>query len=377
MARPEQTSSSPTGDGRPDFLVRLGVMLPCTLADIEQAYLEKVKSAHPDRGGTQQQFLELQTAYQRAKEYASFSASRRNWLSDSIDRYARQRELADRIERRGGGVEVVALDWLAKEIGEDFAHVMEQIEGLRLTGKQFDDDTIDELLANRDLLTQLHWIDLSGSLVTDAGVKKLKAFPYLKRIDLSETQVTNASLPTLTSIEPLAYVGLHESGINRLGRFWLRIDRPNLEVAARKPEPTRGFRGYGLLIATVIVLYWCSIATATHVPMDQSKLPKLRYFSIDKVFHFSSYAGLAFLLSTLIAAIWSTHERGWRGVARYAPVLLVAAIYGLIDEISQPPVGRTADPLDWIADMLGATTGLTLFLLMRWILKQIAIRRAG
>ena len=92
---------------------------------------------------------------------------------------------------------------------------------------------------------------------------------------------------------------------------------------------------------------------------------------------FCSYAGLAFLLSTLVAAIWSTHGRGWRGAARYAPVLLVAALYGVMDELSQPPVGRTADPVDWVADMLGATTGFLVFLLLRWILKQIAVRRAG
>jgi VanZ family protein len=351
-------------------------MLPCSVADVEQAYLEKVKTAHPDRGGTQQQFLELQTAYERAKAYASFSTSRRNWLSDSIERYARQLALADRIESQGGSVEVVALDWLASEIGEDFAQVMEQIEGLRLTGPQFDDQSIDELLADRDLLAQLHWIDLSGSRVTDAGVARLQEFAYLRRIDLADTQVTSASLPTLTSFESLSWVGLHGARIGRLGRFWLRIDRPNLEVAARKPRPTCGFRGYATLITTVIVLYWVSIATATHVPLDQASLPKLPGISIDKLFHVSAYAGLAFLLSTLIAAVWSTHGSGWRGAARYLPALLIAGLYGVLDEVSQPPVGRTADPWDWVADITGATLGLTLFLILRWALKRVAIRCA-
>ena len=180
MSRLDSPPARTTVDARPDFLVRLGVMLPCSPEDIEQAYLEKVKRAHPDRGGSQQEFLELQAAYGQAKEYAKFQSSRRRWLADSIERYAEQQKLIAEITRRGGSVKVRQLDWLASEIGEDFAQVLETIDGIGLVGQEFDDTALDELIDRKDLLGQLHWLDLSASRVTEAGVAKLAAFPYLR-----------------------------------------------------------------------------------------------------------------------------------------------------------------------------------------------------
>ena len=44
------------------------MLLPCSPEDVKQAYLAKAKLAHPDAGGNTQQFVELQTAYERAME---------------------------------------------------------------------------------------------------------------------------------------------------------------------------------------------------------------------------------------------------------------------------------------------------------------------
>ena len=118
------------------------------------------------------------------------------------------------------------------------------------------------------------------------------------------------------------------------------------------------------------------MATATHVPLTGVRLPEWRLVPVDKVFHFTAYAGLAFLLSTTAAAIWTgTAGKRWGHLLRYLAVLPVVALYGVIDELTQPAVGRTADSLDWLADMAGAACGLMLFLAMRYVLKRQAERR--
>ncbi|MBI2824732.1 MAG: VanZ family protein [Planctomycetia bacterium] len=362
-------------DGRPDFLVRLGVLLPCSPEDVEAAYREKVKSAHPDRGGTQQQFLELQTAYERAREYAKFFTSRRRWLAESIERYARSQEFTAAITRRGGSVKAVQIDWLAHEIGEDFAQVMETIDGVGLVGPQFDDQTIDLLIANQDALGQLHWLDLSGSRVTEAGVARLGAFPYLRRLDLSGAPVGNAALRTCAELTQLEWLGVAGTRVNRFGRFWLRVARPEVEIASTRRGASRGFHGRIPILGAICAVYIALMALATHMSLSGMEVPQWR-LPVDKLFHFTAYAGLSFLLATLAAAIWSgTRGRPWARALRYVAVLPAVALYGVVDELTQPAVGRTADPLDWITDIAGATVGLLVFLAFRLVLKRLAERR--
>ena len=51
-------------------------------------------------------------------------------------------------------------------------------------------------------------------------------------------------------------------------------------------------------------------------------------------------------------------------------LLGIVAAHGILDEVTQPIVGRNADVLDWCADMVGATLGLSGLLIV-----QAAIRR--
>jgi VanZ family protein len=44
---------------------------------------------------------------------------------------------------------------------------------------------------------------------------------------------------------------------------------------------------------------------------------------------------------------------------------IVLAIYGVVEEMTQPPVGRVASIWDWIADVCGAGLGLLAFVLFR------------
>src|SRR4051812_26801037 len=110
---------------RPDFLAVLGLMLPCTEEDVKQAYLAKAKIAHPDAGGDVAQFVALQSAFERALEYSRFHAGHRRWLASSMDRYVEQAAVINQIQQLGGKVEVEGIDWLEREVGLDFAQVME------------------------------------------------------------------------------------------------------------------------------------------------------------------------------------------------------------------------------------------------------------
>lgn len=223
-------AGSTAADGRPDFLVRLGVMLPCSEEDVKQAYLAKAKVMHPDVGGDHERFVELQTDYERAVHYCKFHSGRSRWLAESIERYVAQQQVIDDIQKRGGRVTLDHLDWLKREIGEDFAQVLDTIAGIRLTGKKFGDADLDFLLARRPLLDTLHWLDLSRSHVTDGGLLRLAAFSGLRKIDLRETAIGNAGLALVKSLPNLEWLGLTGSRVNWFGRFRLRRWAAELQI---------------------------------------------------------------------------------------------------------------------------------------------------
>lgn len=95
---------------------------------------------------------------------------------------------------------------------------------------------------------------------------------------------------------------------------------------------------------TTLVVIWIILATLTHIPVPAS-VPQIRYS--DKLVHLIAYFPLGLLLP-------SCHVRGLS--LRWKCVLWIAA-YGVLDELLQIPVGRTASLADWLADVLGATLG--------------------
>lgn len=60
-----------TGTGDAPALNALGLAPTATLEEVERAYRELAKQAHPDRGGDVEQFKRLQAAYERAKRQAA------------------------------------------------------------------------------------------------------------------------------------------------------------------------------------------------------------------------------------------------------------------------------------------------------------------
>jgi VanZ family protein len=118
----------------------------------------------------------------------------------------------------------------------------------------------------------------------------------------------------------------------------------------------------------LLVVYWLALITATHLP----KVPEpLEFRGSDKVEHFLAYATLA----ALAGWVWSLlRPFGWR----QALVLLgIVAMHGILDEVTQPIVGRNADVLDWCADMVGATLGVSTLLVVQAAIRHWRIGARG
>ena len=102
----------------------------------------------------------------------------------------------------------------------------------------------------------------------------------------------------------------------------------------------------------VLIAIWIVLAIITHIPVPQSA-PDFR--GIDKMIHLIAYFPLGLLLP-------NCRVRGCRcgGVC-----LLIIALYGILDELLQIPVGRTASVFDWMADVVGASLGLAMATILR------------
>src|SRR4051812_42264835 len=113
--------------------------------------------------------------------------------------------------------------------------------------------------------------------------------------------------------------------------------RPALMSAPWKPRTP--------LILAGLAAWWIVIFVGTHVP--GSIIHTLGHR--DKIYHCSAFVGLAIFLCAGAACF---RRPGWRV---YASVLAITAAYGIIDELTQMLVPlRSADPLDWLADITGA-----------------------
>jgi len=171
-----------------DFLAPLGLMLPISVGDVEEAYLAKAKKAHPDAGGDVERFKKLQRAYEQAHEYAQSHGVA--WLGSSVDLYVAQQQLIDTVKNLGGHVDIEDAKWIKREVGEDFAHIFERVIGIHLRGPQIDDKVLGDLVKNRQPLASLRVLDLTASHITHRGLKLVKRLPKLRWLGIQGTHVT-------------------------------------------------------------------------------------------------------------------------------------------------------------------------------------------
>lgn len=217
-------------DRRPDFLVTLGLMLPCSPEDVQQAYREKVRTAHPDHGGDVVEFRAIQDAYEKALHYSAFLASRTRWLGSSVERYIEQQQFSDRVRKLGGDVFVEELAWLREEIGEDFAQINEVVVGINLRGQKVGDEELRELLNQNAVLSGLQSLDLTESCVTDEGLDALRATPSLQYLALNRTAVTAHGLHVVDSLPNLVRLEIAETSVGSFAAWRIGHKYPGVDI---------------------------------------------------------------------------------------------------------------------------------------------------
>jgi hypothetical protein len=204
---------------RPECLVVLGLVPPVTLEDVKQAYLVRAREAHPDRGGSQEQFVRVQQALEEANEFVKFKANKLEWLASKIDAYSQQQEVVSETIERGGSVEMEETDWLRKSFGDDFGHVADKLVAVRLPNERADDVFCILLGFRADSLKDLATLDLSGGTLTDEGLLQLKSLTSLRRLDLRGTKVGKLAGELPGWFERLEFLGLPKGSLGMLARL--------------------------------------------------------------------------------------------------------------------------------------------------------------
>jgi hypothetical protein len=217
---------------RPDFMEALGLLPPYTPEDVRMAYRERAKHTHPDRGGSVDDFLKLQEAYDRAVEYVKFGANRRQWLAAQVERYVEQERVLAEVRRCGGHVEIEELDWLKRSIGEGFAILTERLRGIRMRGLRDGDHFLHYLARHPAALQYLLWLDLAGSRISDEGLMHLARLPLLERLDVSGAPLTEGGLRVLHSLPHLRWLNLSGTPIGWWKRWRLHRSHPQLRIVA-------------------------------------------------------------------------------------------------------------------------------------------------
>jgi len=98
-------------------------------------------------------------------------------------------------------------------------------------------------------------------------------------------------------------------------------------------------------------VYWPFIFWLTHIPVPD--LARQSGMS-DKAMHVMAYAVLTFLIWFAISPY---HKVRWNRPGAWI-VLIAVVLYGLIDEVLQGRVGRSADVKDFAANLFGVTLAL-------------------
>jgi hypothetical protein len=222
-------------DGRPDFMVRLGLAPPYAMEDVKAAYLDKAKLLHPDKGGSSEEFDTLQKAFEQAQKYLDFRSDRRGWIANQMAGYLGTQEVIERLEQFGAEVTSDAIDWLKKSFG-DFAQLTENIVGIRLEGSAKAEEMIRYMVDHQSELGSLTQLELPRCQISDAAVLELDAFQQLQHLDLSETPVGKDAtwiVDTILGLESLNLQG------TRVGWWMKRKVRSVLEqrVEARPHSP--------------------------------------------------------------------------------------------------------------------------------------------
>jgi hypothetical protein len=220
-------------DGRPDFMVVLGVAPPYAEEDVKQAYFAKAKELHPDHGGNAADFDALHKAFQQAQQYLEFRANSRGWIAKQMDGYLQSRQLIDQLQKLGATVESQMVDWLERSFG-DFAELTDAIVGIRLENSPNAEQMIDLMIANQSALERLTRLELPGCAVTDQTAYNLTNFQQLHQLDLSGTEITAKALEIVDYLPALEAFDVANTGVG----WWARRKLSSQLESRREHIPT-------------------------------------------------------------------------------------------------------------------------------------------
>lgn len=131
---------------------------------------------------------------------------------------------------------------------------------------------------------------------------------------------------------------------------------------------TRSRTAHPFLRYQLPALLWAlTIFVLSSIPAHS--IPSFEILSQDKLLHLLVYFILTGLLYVAIL-----HQTRFPSLARRPELwaALIAIIYGATDEVHQSFTGRSADVLDWVADLAGALLLLAIVSLVRAIRRTLA-----
>ena len=219
---------------RPEFAATLGLLPPYTMDDVKRAYREKVKDAHPDRGGDRDSFDRIQRAYEEAGAYLKFRADRRLWIAARMDEYLGVVSLIERLTALGAKVDSSTLDWVKRSFG-DFANLTESIAGIRLTDSQNAAELVDLMIQELSSLPGLKRLSLAGSNVDNLLALELRVFKSLAELDLSRTPITDRALTVVEFLPDLVKLDIEGTSVG----WWARhkVERLLRRRRQSRPDP--------------------------------------------------------------------------------------------------------------------------------------------
>lgn len=82
-------------------------------------------------------------------------------------------------------------------------------------------------------------VNLQGTKIDDEFVKRLTAFPALRRLSLRATKITDASIPVLLKMKTLVQLDVGDTKLSEKGKATIReaFAEIELEGAAEAPPP--------------------------------------------------------------------------------------------------------------------------------------------
>jgi hypothetical protein len=217
---------------RPAFAVTLGLLPPYSMDDVKRAYRDKVKDAHPDRGGDRDTFERIQRAFEEAGEYLKFRGDRRLWIAARMDEYMEVVALTERLRKLGAEVDSTMLEWVRHSFG-DFANLTESIVGVRLHDSQNAAELVDVMIGELPSLPALKRLSLAGCQVDNLLALELRVFKSLADLDLSRTPITDRALTVVEFLPDLVALNIAGTGVG----WWARRKAERILRKRRQSRP--------------------------------------------------------------------------------------------------------------------------------------------